>query len=102
MMTTSRKTYTEEFKREAVELMEKSGNKAKTARDLGIHMSLLKKWQKKIKENGTRPFPGKGNPSDEELAQLKRENARLREENAILKKRSVSSAVALTEIPVYP
>jgi transposase len=33
-----------------------------------------------------RPFPGQGNPQDPELTQMKRENARLREENEILKK----------------
>ena len=48
-MSKDRKTYTEEFKREAVSLLEKSENKAQTARDLGIHMSLLLKWKKKIK-----------------------------------------------------
>ena len=32
------------------------------------------------------PFPGQGNAQDPELAQLKREMARLREENEILKK----------------
>ena len=34
----------------------------------------------------TRPFPGKGNPRDEELAKLQRELARVKEENEILKK----------------
>ena len=33
-----------------------------------------------------RPFPGQGNPQDPEVAQLKRENARLKEDNEILKK----------------
>jgi transposase len=85
-MSKIRKTYTEEFKREALSLLEKSGNKSQMARDLGVHMSLLKKWQKKIKENGEKAFPGKGKPADDELSQLKRENARLKEENEILKK----------------
>jgi transposase-like protein len=42
-MSTNRKTYTEEFKREAVGPVEKSDNKSQTARELGIHISLLKK-----------------------------------------------------------
>ncbi len=33
----TRKTYTREFKLEAVRLAEESGNKSQTARDLGIH-----------------------------------------------------------------
>lgn len=32
------------------------------------------------------PFPGKGNPQDPELTALLKENARLREDNEILKK----------------
>ena len=39
-----------------------------------------------MKEEGERPFPGKGNPQDPELAALLKENARLREDNEILKK----------------
>jgi transposase len=99
-MSTTRKSYTEEFKREAVALVEKSGNRFKVARDLGIHASLLKKWQQKLTEHPDRPFPGKGNPQDEELHRLKKENARLKEEVEILK-RSVSSASALGKIPVH-
>lgn len=85
-MSTSRKTYSEEFKREAVSLLEKRGNRSQVARELGVHMSLLRKWQKKIKEDGEKAFPGKGKPRDEELNQLKKENARLKEEVEILKK----------------
>ena len=85
-MSMTRKSYTEEFKREAVALVEKIGNRSQVARDLGIHMSLLRKWQEKINGNPDRPFPGKGNPQDVELARLKKENARLKEEVEILKK----------------
>lgn len=85
-MSKTRKSYTEEFKREAVALIEKTGNKSGVARDLDIHKSLLTKWQEKIQSNPDRPFPGKGNPQEIELAQVKRENARLKEEVEILKK----------------
>jgi transposase len=85
-MSRTRKTYTEEFKREAVALAEKMGNKSQAARDLGIHVNLLSKWQRRMDDNPERPFPGRGNPQNEELAKLKRENARLQEEVAILKK----------------
>lgn len=85
-MSTNRKTYTEEFKREAVSLLDKGRNKTQVSRDLGVHISLLKKWEKKIKENGEKAFPGKGKLPDDELSLLKRENAQLREEVEILKK----------------
>jgi len=85
-MPTTRKSYTEEFKREAVALVEKSGNRSQVARDLGIHMSLLKKWQQQLTDYPDWPFPGKGNPQDEELHRFKKENARLKEKVEILKK----------------
>lgn len=85
-MSAVRKTYTEEFKREAVSLFEKSDNKSRVARELGIHASLLNKWRRKISGGAERPFPGKGHPQDGEMANLKKENARLKEEVEILKK----------------
>ena len=38
---TTRKSYTDEFKREAVRLAEERGNIAQTARDLGINDSSI-------------------------------------------------------------
>jgi transposase len=81
-----RRTFTEEFKRDAVRLAKERGNLSAVARDLGINDSLLTKWKQRLEAAPERPFPGHGNPQDVELAQLKRENARLQEENAILKK----------------
>jgi transposase len=69
-----------------VAMVEKIGNRSQVARELGIDMSSLRLWEKKIKDNPERPFPGKGNPQDLEMTQLKRENARLKEEVEILKK----------------
>ncbi len=85
-MSGNRKTYSEEFKREAVRLFEKTGNRSRVARDLGIHKNLLRKWEHQIKLDPERPFPGRGNPHDVELHRLKKENARLKEELEILKK----------------
>ena len=81
-----RRVFTEEFKRDAVRLTKERGNVAEVARDLGIHESVLSRWKRKLETSPERPFPGQGNPQDLELAQLKRENARLKEENEILKK----------------
>lgn len=82
----ARKNYTPEFKREAVRLAQAAGNVAATARELGIDHSLLIRWKQQLEGNSERAFPGNGNPRDPELAQLKRDNARLREEVEILKK----------------
>ena len=61
------------------------------ARDLGISVQLLYKWQDEVKKYGPSAFPGHRNPrqkdeSNEELVRLRKENARLREERDILKK----------------
>ena len=80
-----RKTYSKEFKLEAVRLAQERGF-TQTARDLGINTNLIHKWRARLEQDGERAFPGQGNPRDEALAQLQRENKRLQEENAILKK----------------
>jgi transposase-like protein len=82
--------------------MEASGDFEKAvARELGIHTSMIRRWKEQPGENGDRAFPGNGNPRDEEMAKLRRELKRVKEENAILKRPSVSSQRALSEIPVH-
>lgn len=54
--------------------------------DLGIHATMICKWQKQLYSEGERVFPGPGKPRDEEMAQLKKENNRLKQEVEILKK----------------
>lgn len=88
-MTSKRQTFTKEFKLQAVKLLEAEDRPpAKIARELGINRNQLYKWQEQIQAKGEDVFPGKGRRSgkDDELAKLKRENDRLREENEILKK----------------
>jgi transposase len=85
-LKTERRTFTAEFKREAVRLAEERGNLSAVARDLGLHPSMLHEWKQVLSGSSANPFPGQGNPSDPELAGLKRENARLQEEVEILKK----------------
>ena len=81
-----RRSFTEEFKQDAVRLAKERGNTSAVARDLGINESLLSKWKQKLETHPERPFPGHGNPQDLELAHLRREVARLKEDNEILKK----------------
>ena len=88
-MTSKRKTFTKEFKQEAVKLLEQGDKSpAVIARELGISRNQLYKWQEQIHAKGEEAFPGKGrrNAKDDELAKLKRENERLKEEVIILKK----------------
>jgi transposase len=83
---TTRRSFTPEYKHEAVRAAERSGNVAQTARDLGISDSLIHRWKRELAGDGPRAFPGNGSPRDEELVRLRRENKRLQEELSIVKK----------------
>ena len=85
-MSTVRKSYTEEFKREAVRLAKERGNIRAAARDLGVSDTSLENWKKQLEQTPENAFPGNGNPRDQETAALKRELRRVKEENEILKK----------------
>ena len=84
-MSTLRRSYTDDFKEEAVRLGKARGFPA-AGRDLGIGANLIRRWNQQLEENGGRPFPGKGNATDEELAALRKRLRRSEEEVAILKK----------------
>lgn len=86
-----RKTYTKEFKLEAVRLLEQSDRSpAELALALGIRRNQLYKWQQQLHEQGEASFKNKlGRPKkadQSEVSQLRAENRRLREENEIIKK----------------
>ncbi|KKL26865.1 hypothetical protein LCGC14_2390950 [marine sediment metagenome] len=84
-----RRTFTKEFKEDAVRLVTDRGVPvAHAALDLGIHENTLHKWINQYKAAPDEAFPGKGRlkPKDEELRRLQRENAVLKEERDILKK----------------
>jgi len=46
--TVDRKKYTEAFKHEAVRLARERGNLSQTARELGIHETVLQRWKKRL------------------------------------------------------
>lgn len=86
-MTKTRKTYTREFKTEAVRLLESSGQSAaRVGKDLGIHPTLLSAWRRELAEHTEKAFPGSGHARDEEMARLRRELEVTRQERDILKK----------------
>ena len=52
------KTYTQEFKREAVRLAQTSGKPiAQVARELGISDSSIHQWRKELAEHSPKHFP---------------------------------------------
>ena len=84
-----RKTYSKEFKQEAVKLIQEKGYTiAEASRNLGIDYSILRRWIVKVEQDGNDAFPGKGRlkPADDELRRLQRELERVTEERDILKK----------------
>jgi transposase-like protein len=62
-----RKTYTREFKLQALRMMTDQGlSVAEVARRLGVRDNLLRNWKKGAKAHGNGAFPGHGNPSPAE------------------------------------
>src|SRR5580704_12477411 len=88
-MARQRRSYTREFKVEAVKLVtEKGYSFAEAARSLDVGETLLRSWKHSFHDQGEQAFPGNGNrsPLEEELRRLQAENKRLQMERDILKK----------------
>jgi transposase len=84
-----RRTFSPEFKLEAVKLVRERGvTISQAARDLGLHQNVLRKWVRDHVENGAQAFPGPGKqrPDDAEVSRLRRELAKIKAERDILKK----------------
>ena len=65
-MTTTRKTFTTEFKLDAIKLAKSNGNIEETARNLGIGAGALHRWIRQQKQHdieGRPIFTGKGKPA---------------------------------------
>jgi transposase len=98
---TTRKRYSKEFKRQAVEMLETRDRPGvEIARELGVRQNQLYKWREEIKKKGAdEAFNGPGRPKIEnqsEVSRLKQENKRLKEELEILKK---AAAYFAKELP---
>ena len=95
-MGTARRQYTDEFKREALELLVSSGRPlSQIAGELGIPPERLRAWRNRSggsqagsprRPNTQAAIPPAGVDLATENARLRRENERLRMEREILKK----------------
>ena len=86
---TKRKSFSPEFKREAVRLLEISQKApADLARELGVRRNQLYKWKEQSENRGAKAFPGAGRRREkiDELTRLRRELEKVKEERDILKK----------------
>ncbi len=91
-MTKKRRSFSKQFKLDAVELVTKQGFKlSEAARNLDINVNLLTRWKKQLESDETGAFPGNGKMTSEkeELFKARKEIARLEMERDILKKAAV-------------
>ncbi len=85
MTKRERRVFTEEFKREAVRLIETSGRSiAQIAENLGVGLSTLTRWKRIYCEAGLSTAPH--DDVTKELARLRKENTVLRQEREILRR----------------
>lgn len=88
-MARARKTYTAEFKLQAVKMtLEQKRSVAEVARRLGVGENVPHAWKKAALKDGTNAFPVSGSltPLEEEDRRLRAEVKRLEAERDILKK----------------
>jgi transposase len=88
-MEDSRKKYPREFKVGAVRRVLEDGQPQKrVAEELGISPNTLSSWKRQYLADPSQAFPGNGNlkPDDAEVAELRKELAKARQENEFLKK----------------
>jgi transposase len=84
-----RRSFSREFKLEAVKLVRERGvTVTQAAKDLGIAQSVLGRWVRQFAADKSQAFPGRGQmkPDDAEVARLKRELAKTKAERDFLKK----------------
>jgi transposase len=88
---TKRRRHTEEFKREAVRVMETRGDRTITevAESLGIAENLLHSWRRTYSDTTEAVRRERGETAEDELKRLRREVAQLKRDKEILKKAAV-------------
>src|SRR5579872_5546512 len=84
-----RRKFTREFKLEAVRLVKERGVSAsEAASDLGVNVTVLRRWIKESASDPQQAFPGNGQmkPEQLEIQRLRKEVQKLKAERDILKK----------------
>ena len=83
-----RRTFTPQFKRDAVALVLGGRSVNEVAHDLGLARSLLQGWRNQLGREPDAPFPGPGRrrPAVDEVRRLQQQLRDVTEERDILKK----------------
>ena len=80
-MKKERRTFSAEFKQEAVALVVEHGySYAAAGRSLGVNGHLISRWRRQLEEAASGAFPGKGKRTavQQRIHELETENRRLR------------------------
>jgi transposase len=83
-----RRTFTPQFKKDAVALVRAGRSVTEVAQDLGIARSLLQRWREQLEQEAEDAFPRTGRlaPGAEEVRRLRQQLRDVTEERDILKK----------------
>jgi transposase len=82
----TRPAYPDEFRREALQMLRAGRTPRELAQSLGVSAQTLRNWRRQAQtDRGERDHGLTGDERDE-LRQLRRENARLRQERDLLKR----------------
>jgi transposase len=81
-----RRTFTPQFKKDAVALIRGGRSATEVAHDLGIARSLLQRWREQLAEPEAFPGTGRRRPAAEEVRRLQQQLRQVTEERDILKK----------------
>ncbi|OME95713.1 transposase, partial [Paenibacillus sp. FSL H7-0331] len=84
-MPKERRTFTDEFKNQMVQLYESGKTRANIAREYDLSATALDRWIKQSQTSGTFSEKANRTPVENELLALRKENQRLKMENDILK-----------------
>ena len=89
-MAKNQRSYTDEFRREAVRLMESSGKPvAQIARDLGVNDNVLYRWRRRLSSGAGKAYDeqvSSVNALEAELKRMRQELEVVKQERDILKK----------------
>lgn len=84
-MSRTRRTFTEEFKQQIVQLYNNGKSRAELVREYDLTPSALDRWIQRINATGSTKENDNRTPQEKELLALRKEVKRLRMENDILK-----------------
>jgi transposase len=82
----TRPAYPQEFRREAIELLRAGRSPSELAERLGVSPQTLRNWRRQDQIDRHERSDGVTTDEREELARLRRENTRLRQERDLLKR----------------